>query len=196
MELVAKKHDFTVFNIIFWLIVLMFAFMCLHGSKVYALTFERNNEPVTLSDFTESNEFYIGYDDGLYFIWALNDENSFFYRGTNIHVSGSADVFLYNSELNTWNFSETKTNANIGNENHLVASTVPIYSDINKSGIFFQLSPILLFETIVAEKTQGVEMDKVLQETTGILPVVLIVLVGAIAIRKAIRFLIHLMKLL
>lgn len=47
---------------------------------------------------------------------------------------------------------------------------------------------------ILAEKTQGVEMDKTLQEITGILPVILVVIVGLIAIRKAILFLTARMK--
>ena len=47
---------------------------------------------------------------------------------------------------------------------------------------------------IIAEKTQGVEMDKTLAEIVGILPVILLTIVGILAVRKAILFLIARMK--
>lgn len=57
----------------------------------------------------------------------------------------------------------------------------------------FQVPP-QAHQVIVATQVEGVEMGKTLQEITGILPIVLVVIVTLIALRKGIQFLIQLLK--
>ena len=61
-----------------------------------------------------------------------------------------------------------------------------------ESNLVFQQPPMV--QPIIASQVEGVEMDKTLAEIMGILPVILVVIVGLIAIRKAIQFLMVRMK--
>lgn len=73
----------------------------------------------------------------------------------------------------------------------LLLSASDLY-DSNEN-LVFQV-PSQTQPTIVASQVGEVEMNKTLQEILGILPVVVVVLVGLIAIRKGIQFLIARMK--
>lgn len=75
-------------------------------------------------------------------------------------------------------------------EDYIILSTHDIYcfntSDSTNSLVFQAPTQEVGSQGIIAEQTQGVQMDKTLQEILGILPVVLVVILGLIAIRKGI----------
>ena len=221
MELVAKKHDFTVFNIIFWLIVLMFAFMCLHGSKVFAvdISFTYDNENVTLtnvdvpyndyavfcyrSDVSHNIVSYVcSWDNSSsYFHYKFDDRSSSFQAHNLDHSSTNLPFYcaMPSSTVRDWSevSFESTGSRSFGYVLYPAFTTTDIYDATvgNYDTVVFQAPPQQVEALgIIAEKTQGVEMNKVLQETTGILPTLLVILVGAIAIRKAIQFLIQQMK--
>lgn len=109
----------------------------------------------------------------------------------------SDSSYLYslysNQDINYYRTSDNGLgNASIENvEPTLLLSASDLY-DSNEN-LVFQV-PSQTQPTLVASQVGEVEMNKTLQEILGILPVVIVVLVGLIAIRKGIQFLIARMK--
>ena len=242
MELCAfKRNNFILYKLIPCLIILMFAVMCLYGSKVYA-------DNSVYDDFTTYNasngdtlEFYYtinnlpiiedysplvcsSYDSGTnqyvfqaYYFSVSDINNSIVYGLSHPSIDNailvrmnSCDYYklvkrqpVSSSNLSniTVDFSnptyplETKHNNSSG---YGITTLYP-----NNSYTFFDLKDSqgnVVFQapsqtrTIVASQVGEVEMNRTLQEILGILPVVVVVLVGLIAIRKGILFLMARMK--
>ena len=141
--------------------------------------------------FSNSN-FYISSSGNNYFLGTL--DGSAFYRYYIVKDSNS-DNYIYNLSNFTANGSSTFSTLNSGSSFSInnIYSNADIYDSSSGENVLFQAPPHQV-EGIIAEQTQGVQMDKTLQEILGILPVVLVVIVGLIAIRKGIQFLMVRMK--
>jgi len=234
MELCAfKRNNFILYKLIPCLLIIMFAFMCLYGSKVYAsndnsivsvspngwnstLTFNNPNNyyiiistyehlwtdtnkkdyhidviisstPFTVTDFNSS--YYELSSEGLYtfsrYARLSADTVPSDYDFSNI-------VSLINNDISSFNgnFTQTSRTLNYNNTNSEITSFQDIY-DTSDNLVFQAPSHTRI---IVASQVGEVEMNKTLQEILEILPVVVVVLVGLIAIRKGILFLMARMK--
>ena len=212
MELCAfKRNNFILYKLIPCLLIIMFAVMCLYGSKVYAsntfVSVEGNT--FVLPDFPTDFEYnyYIAFKKTsnnveYYYLALLND-----YEDNTNYVQISSDGSLrflssnnnkmYRCKTTDSSFSfyevlSSKYGSYCGYSfDELISTQVNIYSAVDYSLVFQAPSQT---QTIVASQVGEVEMNKTLQEILGILPVVIVVLVGLIAIRKGILFLMARMK--
>ena len=261
MELAYKKQGFILYKLIPCLIIIMFAFMCLYGSNVYAssstlnfsgarsLTLDNsvydssyfNNryiyiiadkqgdnrpnywhyylysscKPLFVSGSTPrfvrsfsmtDSEIYNADNPACYIFYASSSNNFNFTlldvtRITYDSINDSPFTTLANSSrLNSLysnhniNYYTTSDNGKASIENiepTLLLSASDLYD--NNENLVFQL-PLQTQPTLVASQVGEAEMNKTLQEILGILPVVIVVLVGLIAIRKGIQFLMARMK--
>ena len=79
-------------------------------------------------------------------------------------------------------------------ENQCISNNL-LYTSSTGAGDFFQIPPQVMEQVgTLAPIVEGVETKKTLAEVVGILPVVLVVIVGLLAMRKAIRFLMRILK--
>ena len=208
MELCAfKRNNFILNKLIPCLIIIMFAFMCLYGSSVYAtIDFTYNNEefsfPDLPTDYITPNYYYIYYDDASwlqnhFFLVCSENEMTVSARDANLgRVASSSTIYCYTyiSNDNCWVFSANINNSDsvrAGLPSRLRYSSYDIY---NSGGDLVFQAPPQGQAPIIAGQVEEVEMDRTLSEITGILPIVLVVIVGLIAIRKAIQFLMTTMK--
>lgn len=241
MELVFKKQGFIIYKLIPCLIITMFAFMCLYGSKVYA-------DNSVYDDFTTYNasngetlEFYYNITnlpiiDGYYPLISSSFDsgtNQYLFEAYYFSVSDINNSIVYGLphpsidnailvRMNSCDYYKLVKRQSVSSSNlsnitvDFSNPTYPLQTKHNKSseyGIttlypnnsytFFDLKDSqgnVVFQapsqtrTIVASQVGEVEMNKILQEILGILPVVIVVLVGLIAIRKGIIFLMARMK--
>ena len=157
-------------------------------------------------ELSEMIAFYESSYGSYYFIFT-NDHYTYNGSSSNL-TSGSAmineastelvKVFYYPNDLSqnsiTHNSSANYPTEYFSNSYSLVYSSYDIL-DTN-GNVVFQAPPQQVEGTqgIIAEKTQGVEMSKTLAEITGILPVILLTIVGILAVRKVIQFLMVLMR--
>lgn len=120
------------------IILLIGIFFLLTSGSVHALTFDYNNTTHNLADFTESSKYYIGYDNGSYFLWSIrNDSNGYFYlNGQYIWINGAC--YLYNYVNDQWVYSGTSVSYNsMGLPAHVIYSTVDIFSDYHQSSVWW-----------------------------------------------------------
>lgn len=120
------------------IILLIGIFFLLTSGSVHALTFDYNNTTHNLADFTESSKYYIGYDNGSYFLWSIrNDSNAYFYlNGQYIWINGAC--YLYNYVNGEWVYSGTSVSYNsMGLPAHVIYSTVDIFSDYHQSSVWW-----------------------------------------------------------
>lgn len=211
MELYAfKRNNFLLNKLLPCLIIIMFAIMCLYGSSVYAsYSFDFDNTSVTIPD-----EFINKYP---YFLICTFSSSSS--DNCRIYVSSSPIIFSresgrYNYVFGDglfWRSCNSSTIQNTLNTFSGELSSTSTRSEFESTTLDFLFAnhdiynngypePQLVFQapsqtqTIVASQVGEVEMNKILQEILGILPVVIVVLVGLIAIRKGILFLMARMK--
>lgn len=145
--------------------------------------------------------------------WYGEKSHKFYYldfKSNDSQYSGSNTVIYQNAKVPSNSTSVSFSGASISNKLHIIYDTANAngYNDINLSAMEVVYSDVdlylndeLVFQpplqtqpTIVASQVGEVEMNKTLQEILGILPVVIVVLVSLIAIRKGIQFLIARMK--
>lgn len=218
MEQVYKRKGFIIYKLIPCLIITMFAFMCLFGSYVCAtdVTFADDNLDVT---FTNVNLPYDSYavfvrrssDYDVYYIYSWDSSTSkLLYRLSSsgntsfkcVDSSNNKTSYYYcavrsdqSFDCSTREFTLRDSSVTQSYPYYCLYTNTNIYDYDNPNEVVFQAPPQQVEGLgIIAEKTQGVEMNKILQEIVAILPVVLLVIVGILAIRKAIMFLIQLLK--
>ena len=208
MERVYKNTNF-IFKLLPCLLITMFAFMCLYGSCVFAsFDVTSNNETYSLPDFPttgfEEDYCFIIKEGDVFilFVFPSSVTLSFDYYSSgaikNIfpHIPSGATGLSYvcKSGFTSWNTSQNPViydSRALGFSDPIIFSNFDVY-DVDDNLVF--QAPPQQVEGIIAKETQGVEMNKTLQEITAILPIVLVVIVGLIALRKAIQFLIRQMK--
>ena len=218
MERVYKREGFIIYKLIPCLIVMMFAFMCLFGSYVCAdFNITYNDQSYTLSNLNLPYDSYAIFattmDSNLYFrvySWDsstskfcyINNENGYYdCKCVDINNPSSKHGYSWtpkrvsSSDVDFSNCSWIDKDGTISSAECLdfIYTNTNIYSPYDTNEVVFQAPPQQV-EGIIAKETQGVEMNKILQEITAILPIVLVVIVGLIALRKAIQFLIRQMK--
>lgn len=67
-------------------------------------------------------------------------------------------------------------------------STVDIY-DSNKVDLVFQVPPVVEAQAVVANQLEGVQMIQVMKEIMGVLPLIIVVVVSLVGLRKALQML-------
>lgn len=67
-------------------------------------------------------------------------------------------------------------------------STVDIY-DSNKVDLVFQAPPVVEAQGVVAPQLEGVQMIQVMKEIMGVLPLIIVVVVSLVGLRKALQML-------
>ena len=229
MELYAfKKNNFILNKLLPCLLITMFAFMCLYGSSVFAVSptvltynqeshyFTYNNQEYTINDdiftmpfllffetsgerFTtlsilaSSEPFYFASSGDDYYN-VRNSVNTTFYFETFDYRYPSILQGLTTKTLSDYSNSSSDTGLYVGGfqltSDSILFLNFDIYDFNNQDELVFQGAPQ---PTLLAGIVEQQEM-KPLQEILGILPVVIVVLVSLIAIRKGILFLMARMK--
>ena len=219
MELAFKKQGFIIYKLIPCLIITMFAFMCLYGSSVYATDITINDTIVNIDNrFSDYKNMVIllGHmgNNSYYYLYCTNEDivykeysNGYKALVNSLDNSGIWDRWITSSSdissLSSLDFSSSSSNktctfgsGSIFSVNSIKFSKLDIIN-ANDNSLLFQGAPqeqqTTQGTTILVPIVEQQEM-KPLQEILGILPVVIVVLVGLIAIRKAIQFLMARMK--
>jgi len=152
-------------------------------------------------------EFFLKYKDGVYNVYFLEktyiSENTFVHLGSDssgipaIFIENYSPTFItrYNISNNTLSVRGSTDGRKLGQsfvtENCLyMYSSIPIYADGSKETIFFQEPPTV----ILAPVLRTVEMKEVLKEILGLIPIVMIVVVSYLALRKALQTLVIFLK--
>ena len=115
----------------------------------------------------------------------------------NCYVTSQSDTYSWSFSAwgnNTSQFTCSGDNVQGIYSNNDIYLANNFYTPISTSDTLVFQAPLQTQPTIVASQVGEVEMNKTLQEILGILPVVIVVLVGLIALRKAIQFLMARMR--
>lgn len=202
MELAYKKQNVFLYKFMPCLLFFIVSLMCLFGSYVYAsYDVLYNNENYSLPDLPvewSNYQYHILLRDSNGFFRCFNTNSPDFYYNDFVGMCGYADFTNNNwgvnavDEVTSYSLSYIESQGWYGTFDY-ISSNIDIID--GQGNLVFQAPPQQVeAQGILAEITQGVEMDKTLQEITAILPVILVVIVGLIAIRKAIQFLMARMK--
>lgn len=206
MEQVYKKTG-ILFKLLPCLLATIIAFMTLYGSFVYGFTVENDSETIELPEINDIvkdyNYYFIMYNQKFspfcYYLYLSNTpfyvsseltESNEHYTFRWVRNNGSYSSYSFNPSSDTdWVFANTSSYNPVDSFSSKYQPLLYNNYDIldEESNVVFQ-APTQEVGTqgIIAEQTQGVQMDKTLQEILGILPVVLVVIVALIAIRKGI----------
>lgn len=212
MELAYKKENIFLHKFMPCLLFFMIAVMSLIGSFVYAdnetidyVFSDGNTYSVPIFPLDNNENFALSiWDNGSKLtVWTYNKNYTLKFDSANTYV------YLYDDQNNIvsenlnnfsyYDFPDSLVLSKSGTGGYIYPSTSPFYSNVNlynvNNDLVFQAPPQQVeAQGIIAEKTQGVEMDKTLQEIVGILPVILLTIVGILAVRKGIQFLMAKMK--
>lgn len=199
------KRDGILFKILPCLLITMYAFMVLYGSFVYATNIDCGDYTVISNEEMDTSHEYfvicVGtiYNQGpnIFFLYSdspIKQNDYYFYSG---EYSATQPIFYkwlsVNSAQNgvidfsTASFSSSN-GMNLPDDYQILSSNHDIYDYYDN--LVFQAPPqeqIQATSLVIAPQVEGVQMNKVLQEILGILPVILLVIVGLLAIRKGIQ---------
>ena len=172
-------------KILFILFLFLFVLLFFNINNVFAaISFTHNGEQVDLRDLPSDVNISYGYvvgsftnatsdtTDDYYRILILSNSDSYFYLiGGQYYVSGSASMYSYKN--NNWSFDKNTTDYIINGHLRYVYSTVNVYSDIDKTEVFFR--PVL--EVVIPALETAEQIPQVIVKTLKFLiPVGLIVL--------------------
>ena len=220
MELSAfKRNNFILNKLLPCLLITIFAIMCLYGSKVYAAdsysfplsdgsTFETSTLPELEYDgliLIKAKPNYvtlINYPTTSRIVCSQSSGSKFFYLINSYGYTNTFTVYSKSSNTDTFSLSSNNMDKVVSHDEDFIGlyTNNDIHSTSSKGQPYVVNDEILFTQppqtqsTIVASQVEEVEMNKTLQEILGILPVLIVVLVGLIAIRKGIQFLIARMK--
>lgn len=189
-----KNKSFSIVCI-FLLIVLLFT------SNVFAVSLNDNNKKTyNLPEFTDEMKQYDKYlifvEDGgkLFNLVFLVDNDGFFYNTTGgifcygrvLLCSTTGDSY-YNTRYEVSSGTIAKLGGPITSSSVFICNN-NIYTDVNKSDVFFQVSPLA--------QVVGVELvqKKTTREILGVLPLILVVVVSFLGLRKALRMLLSFLR--
>ena len=151
-------------------------------SKTYTLKIVASNTSPLRFDYNHYNDLQLICDGDVHSLNASGSDISRISNGLTLAIN---DL----TENQRWVNIHTETD-----KNHFYYFSNYDILD-NNGNVVFQAPPqVQETQAIIAEQVGEVEMNKTLQEILGILPVVIVVLVGLIAIRKGIQFLMARMK--
>ena len=200
-------------KIIFTLIFAIF--LLLFGTHVFAYTVEDVDylgNSINFPDIDDSidltNGFYISMKNPtnpIYRLYVFNP-NTFLYTETNgndtyLKISGGYILYEWTGFISTFPTSgtikyNTYVDEFIDNGGYKFHFATTVYTDINKSDVFFQLPPQVVEEEITLEGVLAPimvqqEMRLIMQEIVELLPVILNVLVSLLAFYKCLAILYH-----
>lgn len=138
---------------------------------------QNNGQPYTIDDF----KFY--FDSSNYVRCKVHLLESDSWK------DGGSNVYYTRTNMSEWQFNGGSFNID-GYE--FLYSSANIYESENSDTVVFQGARQPMEETpqvVLAEIVEHQETNKVMEEILGILPIVIVVIVSLIAIRKAIAFL-------
>lgn len=214
---------FLLKNKFYSILLIAIAFMAIFSTKCFAtIDFEYNGEQVSLPDVQpildssnlSNNPFIINKsspdsahqnyyclyvyknDFSNYSNLRLKSKNNFLYpygvnsEGNEVSISNTA-AFYY-LENNEWVYQNSYYSCSVSNCTFLY-STLDIYD--GSDNLLFQRAsqPTVETQGTLAKIVEEQETEKVMEEILGILPIVIVVIVSLIAIRKAIAFLVGLL---
>ena len=189
--------------------VLLACTLLISNTKSFAVTGTNvNGETLEIPDFShllaDNAPYYFVYMHSSTGVLRLvmSWEKSATLGPTDIYVPYARYLYEYNDEwilVNTYSSAKPFAGVTSSTVGNIYYSNFDIVD--NSGNVVFQAPP-LEEETPVEEKqattlapiVEGVEAKKTLAEVVGILPVVLVVILGLLAMRKAIRFLMRILK--
>lgn len=180
-------------------LLIFLAVILLNCTDTFAYTFTSNvnGQEYTVPDLDTVGEEYVEYLENGYLIQCLTNKsilvvplnsNSYFYHhsikeGVDVIAgSGSFARFYIDNTSSRWD-SVPPSNT-LGNAGYVYYGA-DVYTDINKTDLFFQLPVVEEVQGTIAPLLEKEKMGEVLKEIVAILPLIVSVLVSLIALRKA-----------
>lgn len=134
--------------------------------------------------------YFINYWGGRYYLVFMKSSGYLYINNNTISSTCEMDEYEYRD--GAWRFIKTysaNTNNGAGPQDFVYAS-VNVYSDVNKSDVFFQYPPQTLSQIMEVEA----ENKATVQEILGVLPPILVVVVSFLGLRKALKMLLTLLR--
>ena len=195
------KRKFLYLLIVFLLCVLFFT------SNVFAFDYEDfygNKKSVPdIPDSIDISKGYIIKPNGgswSYFFTCVSDNcYAFLNNNKTFHLFGTYKVYRmsngsYNYEgTSTYNSTTATSQNNVGELNQFTYSTVPVYKDSSKKEIFFQVAPPTALAKVMMVETKK-QPQMVMKEIVGVLPLILVVVVSLLGLRKGLTALLTFLK--
>ena len=181
---------------IFLLLFLLF----FNIGNVFAFTFtDINNNELTLSDIPDTIEYdyIISVYNGRYTIFSSNSSDGYFYvTGERIKCTSTTVSRYALSDDGVWNRVQTNISGNGSNSDYMllscfVYSNSTVYTDIDKTDVFFQV-PVQEVEVVVPALEKVEELPKAIVETLKVIIPVGLVLLGIILLIYLIKRVIYL----
>lgn len=181
------KHKSFSIICIFLLILLIFTNSVFGVDNT--INFTHNEQTISLPYIDGkdlSNGYFINYWSGRYYLVFMKS-SGYLYINNNT-MSSTCEMDEYEYKDGAWRFIKTysaNTYNGAGPQDFVYAS-VNVYSDVNKSDIFFQHPPQTLSQIMEVEAEKKVTI----QEILGVLPLTIVVAVSFLGLRKALRMLV------
>ena len=191
-------------NKIFPIICMFVLIISVFTNSVFASSYNASNgKSYDLPEFTDEMKKYDKYlifveNDGKHFalVFLVDDDGYFFNNSSGIYCHGR--VLLCSSDGDGYYGSryevESGTVARMGvsiTGSSTFISSVDIYTDVNKSDVFFSkpLVPVLVG---IMDREKAEKMT--VQEILGVLPLILVVVVSFLGLRKGLRMLVTFLR--
>lgn len=189
------------------LIIVALVVFFISSSSVSAAT-----DLVTYTDFDSTSSFNAPVIDNNYYPYyfvhnaygtcytILDDINGYFYLSSSnprrICASCSSKCYFLNNSGDGWYVAATNSPGQVSSVDSvdsdfgIIDFHCIVYTDISKNEVFFLVPPQTLAEVLVMEGTQQITLKEIL----SILPLILVVVVSFIGLRKAFRMLLKLFR--
>lgn len=161
--------------------------------------------PSSMENFNDSNGYYIVFKDieGNYFLVTTKTQLNYQdYGDYCVFWNAGGSVNIYEWQNDNWIFRTGTSNTSVsylvaqrnnsclrvddyGSSISLVASSYDISFTQNLSNVFFQKTPL----GIVARQVEKVQTSQVMKEIMGVLPLIIVVVVSLVGLRKALQML-------
>lgn len=191
-------------NKIFPIICMFVLIISVFTNSVFASSYNASNgKSYDLPEFTDEMKKYDKYlifveNDGKHFglYFLVDDDGYFFNNSSGIYCHGRLLICstdgdgYYGSRYEVEPGTVGKIGGSITGSSTFISS-VDIYTDVNKSDVFFQkpLVPVLVG---IMDREKAEKMT--VQEILGVLPLTIVVVVSFLGLRKALRMLVTFLR--
>lgn len=191
-------------NKIFPIICMFVLIISVFTNSVFASSYNASNgKSYDLPEFTDEMKKYDKYlifveNDGKHFglYFLVDDDGYFFNNSSGIYCHGRLLICstdgdgYYGSRYEIEPGTVGKIGGSINGSSTFISS-VDIYTDVNKSDVFFQkpLVPVLVG---IMDREKAEKMT--VQEILGVLPLIIVVVVSFLGLRKALRMLVTFLR--
>ena len=189
---VKKRYKKFLISAIFLVYIILFSLSVEISAATFKIDGTTYDTDVFASDLDTSiynkNKFFVAYNNGRYYCFFLPLN----FTGTVITDLNSGGTRIYTSDSSKWqaynNWKKENVYSGATNFVRIAYSTFNIYDE--DGNVFFLGTPLSLAEVMEAEAKE----KRTLGEVLGILPLILVVMVSYLGLRKALSMLFRLLR--